>query len=195
MTRVRSAFTLIELLVVVAIIMLLASLLLPMIVGSQDAMDKATALELVQGLQQAMKMEKVSSKGYPYPDNLAPLPTDPALKRIGFFIYDPTEENPGMINTIMDSQGYTFDYTHLLTDDNLVCDPWGQPINYVLGDYKNRIGIPAYDEDLPQDLNKPKDVDIKAEESDWNPTDRGKHAYIWSEGPEQLEETWIFHGD
>ena len=145
MTRVRSAFTLIELLVVVAIIMLLASLLLPMIVGSQDAMDKATALELVQGLQQAMKMEKVSSKGYPYPDNLAPLPTDPALKRIGFFIYDPTEENPGMINTIMDSQGYTFDYTHLLTDDNLVCDPWGQPINYVLGDYKNRIGIPAYD--------------------------------------------------
>lgn len=186
------AFTLVELLVVIGIIALLAGLLMPIILSSQEQMDEASTLELVQGLQQALKIEKTAGKGYPYPDRLT-APANEAEKRVGYFLYDPTEKNPGLINLFIDSQGYSFEHGKFTNDDNQVVDSWDNPIHYVLGDFKNHPDKTGYDSDLPKDLNKPKDADIPAKDSDWNTQDKGRHAYVYSEGPEQNPETWIYY--
>ena len=178
----------------VAIIAVLASLLLPIVVSSQEEMDRAQTMELVQGLQQAMKLEKVVGKGYPYPDRLV-APADEAEKRVGYFLYDPSEAKPGLVNKLIDEQGYSFDHGSFLNDDGQVIDAWGAPILYVLGDYKNHEKKTGYDPDLPKDLNKPKDAGIPAKDSDWNTEDHGRHAYIYSEGPDQLPENWIYYRD
>ncbi len=192
--RSQRGFTLIELLVVIAIIALLSSLLIPIVLGSQESMDRAKTLDLIQGLQQALKTEKLSGKEYPMPDNLVP-PATPAEERVGFFIFDPMDTKPGIVNTMVDGQGFSFDYSGMMNEDNILIDSWGNPIHYVLGDFKNRKGIPAYDPLLPQDLNKPKDGDKPAADSDWNSADVGKFPYVYSEGPEQDQATWIYYAN
>ncbi len=186
-------FTLVEMLVVVAIIALLTTLLVPIVLGSQEAMDRAKTLELIQGLQQALKTERLAGKEYPFPDNLVPPVVGSPEERVGFFIYDISEKKPGLINTFMDGQGYSFDYSGMLNDDKIVTDAWGNPIHYVLGDYKNRKGTPTYDPALPQDLNKPKDGDKPAADSNWNTADEGKFPYVYSEGIDGDPENWIYY--
>ncbi len=190
--RQHQAFTLTELLVVIAIIALLAALLFPAVIITQDSMDRAKTVDLIQGLQQALLTETVSGAECPLPDNLVP-PTDPAAQRIGFLIFDPMDSRPGIVNAMVDGQDFNFDFSGMTNEDHLLIDSWGNPIHYVLGDFKNRKDSAGYDPLLPQDLNKPKDADKPALHSDWNRADRGKFPYIYSEGPEQIPETWIYY--
>lgn len=187
------AFTLIEMLIVVGIIMVLSALLIPVIMGSQDSMDRAKTLELVQGLQQALRTERLAGNSYPMPDHLVPPPKGSPEERVGYFIYDISDKTPGIINRLIEGQGYSFDYSGMVNDDNLVTDAWGNPIHYVLGDFKNRKGTSTYDPGLPQDLNKPKDGDKPAADSDWNTEDKGKYPYIYSEGIDGDPENWIYY--
>ena len=185
-------FTLIEVLVVIGIIGILMAMLFPLLVQSQEEADKVSTLELVQGLQQAMKLEKSIGRGYPYPEHLVP-PSTEAAKRVGFFLYDPTEKKPGLINRFVDGQGYSFDHGKFTNEQGQVVDAWGNPIHYVLGDYKNNERKKDYDPDLPKDLNKPKDADKPAKDTDWNSKDLGRYAYIYSEGPNLDPDTWIYY--
>ena len=189
--RTRRAFTLIELLVVVTIIAALMAILIPIIAGALNAADRTASLELVQGLEKAVRIHALDSKGLPMPD----LPEDPtpgsAGERVGFFVFDRSDQNPGLINEFVGSQKFTI-AGEQINDDNVVIDSYGNPIRYIVGDFKNKKGAPGYDPALPQDLNKPKDATVPAADSDWNRKDDGKYPYVWSTGPSGEEVDWIY---
>lgn len=185
------AFTLIELLVVVTIIAVLMAILIPIIAGALNAADRTASLELVQGLEKAVRIHALDSKGLPMPD----LPEDPtpgsAGERVGYFVFDRSDQNPGLINEFVGSQRFTITGEQI-NEDNVVIDSYGNPIRYVVGDFKNKKSLPTYDAALPQDLNKPKDATIPAADSDWNRNDEGKYPYVWSTGPSGEEADWIY---
>ena len=189
--QARHAFTLIELLVVVTIIAVLMAILIPIIAGALNSADRTATLELVQGLEKAVRIHALDSKGLPMPD----LPEDPtpgsAGERVGYFVYDRSDQNPGLINEFVGSQKFTVNGEQI-NDDNVLIDNWNNPIRYVVGDYKNKKGSPTYDAALPQDLNKPKDAAVPAADSDWNRKDDGKYPYVWSTGPSGEEADWIY---
>lgn len=197
MNRARQGFTLIEMLSVTAIIILLASFLVPAVMGSQESFDRLAASDLVGGLLIALNIQKLESKGYPLPDNQeSTLKTD-AGYYIGVFRYDRSDKNPGLVNRLVNAQKFSFDAGTMLDDDNVLIDGWGNPIHYVLGDAKNSKNLPSYDNTLPQDLNKPKDADIVPADSDWNIGDIPGYPYIYSEGSDagKGDKSWIYPKD
>ena len=186
------AFTLVELLVVLTIIALLAAMLLPVIMSAQQASDKTASLELVQALEKAVRIYALDSKGLPMPDKPEDPTTGSAGERIGFFVYDPSDQAPGLINDFVGSQKFSISVGDNVNEDLVVVDAWGNPIHYVVGDAKNKIGRPGYDSLLPQDLNKPKDADKPADESDWNKGDKTKYPYVYSTGNSDDDADWIY---
>ena len=190
---IRQAFTLVELMIVMAIIAVLSALILTAVIGTQRSVDYMQTTTLVESLGFSMKIYQLDSRGYPFPDD-STNPADPDQKRIGFLRYDRTLNTPGIINHLVNVQGYAFDSNNLLDENNHLTDAWGNAIIYVLGNYKNRIGNTGYDNTKPQDLNKPKDGDIPAADSNWNTKDSGKFPYIYSTGEitEEGDSAWIY---
>ncbi len=197
MNLLRRGFTLIEMLVVVAIILLLASLLVPAVMGSQESYDKMAATDLVGGLLIALNIQKLESKGYPLPDNQESTNKSDAGYYIGVFRYDRSDKNPGLVNRLVESQKFSFDAANMLNDDNILIDGWGNPIHYVLGNAANSKNLASYDDTKPQDLNKPKFADVAPLESDWNTGDIAGYPYIYSEGADAGagDESWIYPKD
>lgn len=193
----NQGFTLIEIMIVVAVIALLASLLIPAVMGTRTAYDKTAAQDLVNGLVMALKIQKVEDGRYPLPDNQESTDkTDPGYYK-GQFVYDRSDENPGLVNRLVTTQKFGFDAGRMLSEDNVLIDGWNNPIHYVLGDAKNSKNLASHDPDLPQDLNKPKDADSPPADSDWNTGDEAGYPYIYSEGPDPArgEESWIYPKD
>ncbi|NQZ71246.1 MAG: prepilin-type N-terminal cleavage/methylation domain-containing protein, partial [Lentisphaeria bacterium] len=149
----KQAFTLVEILVVIAIIAILASLILAAVLGTQRSAELMQTSKLIDAIEISMRVYKLDGRGYPLPDDPIDATADTPGNRIGHLRYDRTEANPGIINHIIKVQGFNFDSNKLLDENNHVTDNWDQPINYTLGDFKNRIGTPSYDDTKPQDLN------------------------------------------
>ena len=198
LSPVRRGFTLVELLAVMAIIGMLMAVLIPAVIGTQNSYEKLATKDLVGGLQMALQIVKVEDAGYPLPDNQqSTVETDPGYL-IGNFRWDRSEKKPGIINRLVHSQKFGFDYDNLLNEDNIVTDAWGEPIIYVRGDVKNNKHKSGYDNKLPQDLNKPKDASKPPADSDWNSKDDPGYAYIYSLGSPEVgaqEDAWIYQKD
>lgn len=189
----RRAFTLIEIMVVITIIAVLAALVLPSVIGTEVAFQKAATQSLVDSLMVSLKNYKLDGKTYPLPDEQESVSsTDPGYLR-GVFRYDRSDVNPGLINNFVNKQKFALDTDLFLGEDNILTDPWGNHIRYVRGDGKNHADKSGYDSNLPQDLNKPKDADLKPEDSDWNSADERGYPYVYSEGAEQDIATWIYY--
>ncbi len=181
-----SAYSLIEILVVVSIIALLSVMISTLAVSIKTKMDIAKTEALVSSFNMYL-----FSKPRPPPDRLTP-PANKDEERVGYLMFDITEKKPGIVNKLVWS-GFSFDYSNMVDSQNRVTDAWGNPIHYVLGDAKNRIGSSSYDPSKPQDLNKPKDANIPAHNSDWNRGDELGFAYIYSTGvPDPLKHEWIY---
>ena len=191
----RNAFTLVEILMVVGIITLLSALLLPAVLGSEESFQKSATQNLVDSLYMAMRSYKMGNSMYPLPDEQeSPDPLKSGYL-VGHLRYDRSDQNRGIVNHFVDVQEFVFDTELFLGEDNLLTDPWGTPIHYVRGDSKNNNTKPGYDPDKPQDLNKPKDADMAPAKSDWNSQDERAHVYIYSEGPEFNQDSWIYYKD
>lgn len=180
----RHAFTLIELLIVMAIIMVLAALLTPIVLNAMQEADRTAVANDVSRLSVIWEALKLEKGVYPTPemDNL--------------LTYDPMDVVPGILNSIVDPYDFSISLDRLDENKHYI-DLWDEPIHYVLGNYANRISKATWDEavNIPQDTNKPigdPATDIAAE-SDWNPENKGAFPYIWSYGGAMEDESeWIY---
>ncbi len=180
----RNAFTLIEMLVVMAIILLLAGLLTPVVVSSLHQSDRAEIQNDVSRLSAIWETIKLEKGVYPTPE------TNNVLT------YDPSDSTPGLLNDAVETHNFAIPGDRV-DESKRYIDHWGEPIKYVLGNFANRIDKTAWDPavNTPQDTNKPigdPTTDIAAD-SNWNPENKGGFAYIWSYGGALEDENeWIY---
>ena len=160
------------------------AMLIPLVISAMDDAERNEVRDEVRRLKMIWDEIKLEEGVYPEPE-------------VGNTLtWDATGTKPGLLNNIAEKYSFSIS-TSRLNDEKQFVDHWNDPIQYVKGDYKNRIPKAAWDDatNKPQDTNKPigdPTVDI-ASESDWNPDNKGAFAYIWSYGGEvDNEEAWIY---
>lgn len=104
--RNRLGFSLVELMIVLAILVLLAGLVLPRLLGSQDKADRQATQTQLSSLEQALDMYKIDARTYPN--------TEEGLKAL---LKAPEDETRG--------KNWAGPYM-----DELPSDPWGNEYNY-----------------------------------------------------------------
>jgi general secretion pathway protein G len=107
--RIQQGFTLIEMMVVIVIMGILASLIVPKIMGRPDEARVIAAKQDIASVMQALKLYKLDNQRYPSTDQgLQALVTKPSSA--------PIPQN-------WKSSGYL---------EKLPLDPWGNPYQYLL---------------------------------------------------------------
>lgn len=140
----QRGFTLIEIMVVVVIIGLLATLVLPRVLGRQDQAMIAKAKVDVQALTTALKMYKLDNFNYPSTEQgLEALVKKPAG--------EPEAKN-------WKEGGYI---------DRLPADPWGNPYQYLSPGEKMEIDVWSFGAD-----GRTGGEEINAEIGNWNLDER-----------------------
>jgi general secretion pathway protein G len=120
--RKQSGFTLIELMVVLAIIGILASLVVPNILGRADDARMTAAKTDVGNLMQALKLYKLDNQRFPTADQgLQALVTKPS-----------TEPVPTNWKSYL---------------DKLPTDPWGKPYQYLNPGLKSEVDVMSWGAD------------------------------------------------
>ena len=173
-------FTLIEILVVVSIMALLGVLLMPALSGLMTSAAKAQTELSLRAVYNSIELQKQDTGQYPYPDDAkGTIPGTDAFND-GYLRWGAEgTAKVGIMNALMDKYGYSYDGEELDRETGHLLDGWGQPFRFVRGNNANRKNGPtAYDPNLPHDLNKPKDSNVKAEDSDWNAQDKSAYIYI-----------------
>jgi general secretion pathway protein G len=140
----QRGFTLIEIMVVVVIIGLLATLVLPRVLGRQDQAMIAKAKVDVQALTTALKMYKLDNFNYPS--------TEQGLESL---VKQPAGE-PAAKN--WKEGGYI---------DRLPADPWGNPYQYLSPGEKMEIDVWSFGAD-----GRTGGEEINAEIGNWNLDER-----------------------
>lgn len=103
---VRRGFSLVELMIVLAILVLLAGLVLPRLLGSQDKADRQATQTQISSFESALDMYKIDNRSFPNTeDGLAALLKAP--------------EDEG--------RAKNWDGPYM---DELPTDPWGNPYSY-----------------------------------------------------------------
>ena len=191
------AFTLIEVLTVVAIIALLATIVIPLATNLLSSAERSKTELSMRAIYSSIELYKQDVGKYPYPDDPKSdvKGTDENLD--GYLRWAPDgSANEGLMNQLISLYGYSYDGDEIDLDTGYLIDAWGNPYHFVRGNNANRKDGPnPYDPSLPHDLNKPKDADIPAADSDWNSADKNAHIYIYSEGDMNDPETWVYLRD
>jgi len=102
----RSGFSLVELMIVLAILVLLAGLVLPRLLGSQKKADIQTTMTQIANFKQTLEMYSVDNRSFPK--------TEEGLKAL---VSKPEDEN----------RSRNWDGPYM---DELPIDPWGSTYNY-----------------------------------------------------------------
>jgi general secretion pathway protein G len=120
----RSGFTLIEVMVVVAILAILASLIVPRVIGRPDEARVVAAKQDIATLSQALKMYRLDNQRYPSTEQgLGALVARPATAPV------PPNWKPG---------GYL---------ERLPKDPWGNPYQYLNPGLRGEIDVFSFGAD------------------------------------------------
>lgn len=122
--RQRNGFTLIEVMVVVAILAILASLIVPKVIGRPDEARVVAAKQDIATLMQALKLYRLDNNRYPTTEQgLAALVAAPSTAPV------PTNWKPG---------GYL---------ERLPRDPWGNPYRYLNPGLRGEIDVFSFGAD------------------------------------------------
>ncbi|HWA37960.1 MAG TPA: type II secretion system major pseudopilin GspG [Burkholderiales bacterium] len=122
--RLRNGFTLIEVMVVVAILAILASLIVPKVIGRPDEARVVAAKQDIATLMQALKLYRLDNNRYPTTEQgLAALVAAPSTAPV------PTNWKPG---------GYL---------ERLPRDPWGNPYRYLNPGLRGEIDVFSFGAD------------------------------------------------
>lgn len=141
--RRQKGFTLIEIMVVVVIIGLLATLVLPRVLGRQEQAQIEKAKADIQALSSALKLYKLDNYNYPSTQQgLEALRREPGG--------DPPANN-------WKQGGYI---------ERLPTDPWGNPYQYLSPGQHGEYDIWSYGSD-----GKPGGQDAAADIGNWDPDD------------------------
>lgn len=163
--RHREALSLIEILVVVAIILVLAGLLVPVIGMVRESARSATTANLVATLDAAMRTYADED-----PRHFFPVPA-PDLR----LIYDPAQ--PTATLTVMEGFGYAIPIQQVdgpgKKGTNALLDGWSRPLRYQLDGQRLGTVDPTATDRV---------ADRPAPVADWNPRGLEPFAYVWSIG-------------
>ena len=122
--RSRNGFTLIEVMVVVAILAILASLIVPKVIGRPDEARVVAAKQDIAALMQALKLYRLDNGRYPTTEQgLAALVAPPTIAPV------PASWKPG---------GYV---------ERLPKDPWGRPYQYLNPGLRGEIDVFSFGAD------------------------------------------------
>lgn len=104
--NIRRGFSLVELMIVLAILVLLAGLVLPRLLGSQEKADRQATMTQLSSFEDALDMYKIDNRTYPN--------TEEGLKAL---LKAPEDE----------TRARNWEGPYM---DELPVDPWGNPYNY-----------------------------------------------------------------
>lgn len=168
MSVFRAAFTLTELLITVAIIVVLAALLMPIVSVLMSRSEIASAGSNVQILTNACHSYRLGDFGKRPPGYLRSSPTAPLLLQ-----YTLDDSNPGVLD-LLDALDTISLPEMTLDSDRVILDPWGNRYQYtVAGDSGRPYATGIIDDWNNADL----DGDGTADPED-------EFIYIYSTGPD-----------
>ncbi len=116
--RIQQGFTLIEMMVVIVIMGILASLIVPKIMGRPDEARVIAAKQDIASVMQALKLYKLDNQRYPT--------TEQGLQAL---VSQPTTPP---VPTNWKTSGYL---------DKLPTDPWGNPYQYLFPGVRSELDV------------------------------------------------------